>query len=109
MPKQTAASQRSDPRSTPGGPTPAQPQSTSPAQAVAPPQGVALPEVAVHEDVGLGRRQPGHPLLGLRQQGPGLPAAQGGEVDAGDWPVASGQRRAGGQGDGVQPGRGAAE
>jgi hypothetical protein len=63
----------------------------------------------VHEDVGLGRPQPGHPLLGLRQQGPGLPAAQGGEVDAGDRPVAPGQRRAGGQGDGVQPGRGAAE
>jgi hypothetical protein len=74
------------------------------------PQGVALPEVAVDEHAGLPRRRHGRPLLGLHQQGPGrLLAAQGGEVLAGDRPVAPVQRRAGRQDDRVQRGRDTAQ
>jgi len=62
----------------------------------------------VHEAVGLARAPSLHARLRLQQQGPWRrAAAQGGEVHAGDRPVAPGQRRGGGQRDRVQPGRGA--
>ena len=93
----------------PGAPAPAQSQSTRPAR-VSPTTGrcPATGRRARRRRPPLTAPPPAAPPAPRRpgQQGPRLPAAQGGEVLDGDWPVPPGQRRAGRQLDPVQGGRG---
>ncbi len=105
-----AASQRSEPRSIPGEPLPAQSQSIRPLRVSPVHRALPCQRSPWTKTAGSCGRDSRDALLGFDEEGVrGALAAEGGEVDAGDGAVALGEGGGRRQGDGVEGGGGPAE